>query len=360
MLVLVLNLIYLAVILAVHAGDEQVFVTRGQCFSECHDNPGAACDPNTLGYDGQFFYYIARDPAESPHCLDVPAYRLQRILLPMLGRVLTLGYEPLSPWAVVAINVAALTAGTALLEDLLVREKVSRWFALTYGLFLGVFMAVRLSTAETLAYGLVIAGLWFSARERLLLTAVMLALAMLAKETTGLFAAGYLFYLALHARWHDALRMAVIVGAPFAVWQLVIYLWLGHWAPGSGGAGATPFEIIPYNAVWRSLHDPDPTIAAILALLLLPTAVLPSMLSLIYTVRDFLRRRWDLYACLLFFNALIMLFLPFSTYRTFLGLLRFMPGLVLAFVLYTARHQPHRPLVYSTLWIVLLLFLEVG
>ncbi|MEO0562413.1 MAG: hypothetical protein AAF125_09875, partial [Chloroflexota bacterium] len=37
------------------------------------------------GYDGQFTYFIARDPAGAAPLIDVPAYRYQRILLPALG-----------------------------------------------------------------------------------------------------------------------------------------------------------------------------------------------------------------------------------------------------------------------------------
>lgn len=46
----------------------------------------------TEGYDGQFVYYIAQnlDPLEVQAKLDVPAYRYQRILLPILARFLSL------------------------------------------------------------------------------------------------------------------------------------------------------------------------------------------------------------------------------------------------------------------------------
>ena len=67
------------------------------------------------GYDGQYAYYIARDPAHAAGCLDVPAYRYQRILLPVLGRVLALGNTDAIPAAFVLINLVALVGSTALL-----------------------------------------------------------------------------------------------------------------------------------------------------------------------------------------------------------------------------------------------------
>jgi hypothetical protein len=349
-IVLFLNLVYLGVIFAVNDADPKVFVTLGECFSRCAGQDGTDCEEDTEGYDGQFAYYISRDPAGSPDCLDVPAYRMQRILLPALGRLLSLGQEALIPWAFVAINLIALVGSTALLEQLLVAEHVSRWFALSYGLYIGVFMAVRLSTTETLAYGLVIAGIWCGQKDRLWAAAVMLALAGLAKETTGLFTAGYLLYFVLHRRRWDALRMGVIVGVPFVAWQIALYVWLGEFGAGSGGAKATTFEVIPFNGVWKIAYEGSvPAFLVLGVLLVFPSAVIPSLWALWRTIHD-----------LLLANAAVMPFVPFSTYREFLGLLRFISGLALMIVLYAAHHNHRRPLVYSTLWITLLLFVVSG
>ncbi len=360
-LVLVIMLIYLGTIAALHGGNPKAFVTLGECFSVCQGADGTDCPAGTEGYDGQFTYYIARDPLDSPGCLDVPAYRMQRILLPALGRALSLGYTPLIPWTLVAINLAALVTGTALLEDLLRQAHASRWYALSYGLFVGVVMAVRLSTTEALAYGLVIAGIWLVERERPNAAALMLALAALAKETTLLFAAGLVLYHVLHRRWRDAARITLIAGVPFALWQVVLYGWLGTFGAGSGGAKATPFEIVPFNGVWKIASEGSFAAFLLLGVLLvIPSAVLPSLWALWRTLRDLWRRHWTLYTCLLLANAAIMPFVPFSTYREFLGLLRFMPGLVLMVVLYAAQENARRPLLYSTLWIVLILFVVAG
>jgi hypothetical protein len=59
----------------------------------------------------------------------------------------------------------------------------------------------------------------------------------------------------------------------------------------------------------------------------------------------------------LFINALIILFLPYSTFRETGGVLRFACGLVLAVLLFSARYRQKRALNYSVLWIVLNVFL---
>jgi hypothetical protein len=165
----------------------------------------------------------------------------------------------------------------------------------------------------------------------------------------------------LNRRWWDALRMGLIVGVPFAAWQIALYQWFGEFGIGSGGALATPFEIIPYMGVWRIALEGGILVFAILGLLVIPAAVLPSGWALWRTYKDLIRhKKYDLYVCLLLANAAIMPFVPFSTYREFLGLLRFIPGLVLMIVLYAARQKRRRPLIYSTLWIPLLLFVVSG
>ncbi len=359
--VLLLSLVYLSVIFAINDGDPLAFVTLGECFSACAGADGTDCAEGTEGYDGQFAYYIARDPIASPDCLDVPAYRLQRILLPALGRALSLGYAPLIPWVFVIVNLLALVSSTALLEALLVQARVSRWYALSYGLFPGVFMAVRLSTNEALAYGLIIGALWLTVRERLRAAAILLALAALAKETALLGAAAVVLHLLLQRRWRSAISLAIIAAVPFVAWQLALIAWLGTAGVGSGGALATSFEIIPYAGVWRIGTEGGLLVFLVLGVLLaLPAAVLPSLWGLWRSAHDWHAGRCDLPACLLLANAAIMPFVPFSTYREFLGLLRFMPGLVLAVVWYAAVHRQRRALRYSTLWIALIAFVVAG
>ena len=359
--VLLLNLIYLSAIFVANDADPLAFVTLGECFSTCARADGTDCPEGTEGYDGQFAYYIARDPARSPDCLDAPAYRLQRILLPALGRALSLGYAPLLPWVFVGANLIALVSSTALLEDLLRQARVSRWYALTYGLFPGVFMAVRLSTTEALAYGLVVGALWLAKRERWMGTAILLALAALAKETTLLCAAGVVLFLLRERRWRSAALLTAIVAAPFFAWQIALLIWLGRPGVGSGGALATPFEIIPYTGVWRIASEGGLLVFLVLGVLLvLPAAVLPGLWALWRAARDWQSGQCDLSTCLLLLNAAIMPFVPFSTYREFLGLLRFMPGLVLAVVWYAAVHRQRRALLYSTLWIALIAFVVAG
>lgn len=360
--VLALALVYLTAVFALNNADLLTFVTPGACFAACQGMANCPLEP-AAGYDGQFAYYIARDPLHAAPCLDVPAYRYQRILLPLLGHALALGDVRWLPLALVAINLAALVGATAALEHLLAAQRVSRWYALVFGLFVGVFMSVRLSTTEPLAYGLVVAAIWLHQRGRAGPGAVAFLLAALAKETTLAFAAGYMLSYALAGRWRAALRLALVVGAPFALWQAALYLWLGAFGVGSGGAGNAPFEIIPFNGFWRVAYDPtgSPRAFVVMTIYTLPAIILPTVWGLWQAGRDLWRGLHHPYAACLAVNALVMAFVPFSTYREPLGTLRFMVGLVLSFLLYAALRFPgRRPLRYTPVWLALSVYLAAG
>ena len=362
--VLGVTLIYLAVILGLHGGDPRAWATVSPDYGSC-DDPGY--DPgNTPGggyIDGQMTYFIARDLGAAAVCADVPAYRMQRILLPVAARLLSLGNPALIPWALVALNLAGLLIGTALLEGLLAQRGVSRWYALVYGLAAGNLLSVRLSTTEALAFGLVVFAIWLDEHERPWWQAVLLLLAGLAKEQTLVFAGGYLLYDLLSQRWRDALRLILIVGLPFVLWQWVLLHSFGSTGIGSGGEGATGFEWIPFGGYLRIFSESGGSLGVFLVMstYIFPSVILPTLIALGYGLGDLLRRDWPPDLWLLLANCAVMVTLPFTTFGEPLGLLRVMLGLQLAYLLYGARRFPAgRALRYAPLWLVLNFYLVAG
>ena len=339
-------LAYIMLTLTRHGGNPMQFALVGSRF-----DPGVA--GGTWGYDGQFAYQIARDPLGAFRFLDVPAYRYQRILYPLVAWALAVGQGALVPWALIAVNWLALMMGTRFTEDILTGRGASRWYALGYGLFGGLMMAVRLDLTEPLAYALAQAAVLTFERGRRRGAVGLLALAALAKETTLLVAAGFLLSFALSRRWRDLIEWAAIVGAPFAAWQVILRVWLGAWGIGSGGALATPFEVIPYRGLW-SLAAVNTRAFALIALIMIPAALLPGLVALIAALRDIARRGAHPLVCSLLMNALVIPFTPQSTLREPLGMLRFIVGLVAAVILWGAYRKSRRALNYSLLWIATL------
>jgi hypothetical protein len=304
LIVLVLCLLYLGVVLARNNGDPLAFAVIGSRY-QVGDPAGAD------GYDGQFAYYLALDPIGAADKLDAPAYRTQRILYPMLARWLALGQPDWIPWTLVLVNLVALVAGTALMEQFLRHFGVSWWYALVYGLYAGQL--------------LVFAG------------------------ACGL-------YLLLAAGWRPALRFSLIAGAPFALWQLFLWRWLGSTGLGSGGAMATPFEFVPLMGLWR-IGTVSSAALLLYGVILGPLVVLPTLWALWRTGRELLRRRWHPVTLALFANAAVLLFLPYSSWRELLAMLRLSTGLVAAVLLYAGLRRDHRILNYSWGWLAALAFL---
>jgi hypothetical protein len=348
-IVTALAVVYLTIVVTSYGGDPLALATLGTRFSE--DDPNGS-----EGYDGQFAYYIARDPLHGWRQCDVPAYRYQRILYPLLARLLALGREAWIPYSLPLINLVALGAGTWLTEQILRRYKMSRWYALTYGLYAGQLMSVRLNLNEPLSYTLVQAAVLSTERDRWRWGVLFFALAALAKETALVFVGGYLLFLLVHRQWGRFAGLALGVGLPFLTWQGVLWAWLGQPGLGSGGAGATGWEILPYRGLW-SVSAVDLRALALVALVMVPLAVIPSLLSLWATGRDLGKGRWHPFTTMLLANALVMLFIPQSTYREPLGMLRLTTGLVIATIDYGSCKRSRRILNYTLLWLASLVFL---
>jgi len=343
---------YLALVLVRYGGDPLAFARLGAGFTS-----GIPVDEQRLGYDGQFFYYIALDPtpAQAALHLDIPAYRYQRILYPLLARLLALAQPAFIPWTLVMVNWVAQVVGTALLERGLVQKGVSRWYALTYGLWFGLVAAVRLDLAEPLCYALVVAAWWAYDRERRGWAAVLLGLALFTKETAIFFLAAYLLAALFERRWSLALINLIPLGL-YTLFQGWLYLTFGRLGLGSGGYMGTSFEIIPYMGLWRIALVRLPIFGLYLLLMGLPV-VLPSLWALAAATRRLLRRNFAPTIWALALNAAIIPFTPFSTFLEPLGMFRFMIGLVVATLFFGTQIKSVRVLNYSLYWIAALVLI---
>ncbi len=356
-LLLALMLLYLGQVLVRGGGDPLVFARLGTKYTH-GDVRGSE------GYDGQFNYFIAVDPAPQSAALylDRPAYRYQRILTPLLARAAALGNPAAIPWTLVGLNLAYQIAAVLVLGEMLRRRGVSPWVALLFGLWVGVVAGVRLDLSEPLALLLVLLALW--SEERLTestragfwrrhcatwVPGALLALSLLAKETMLPFALGWALLPALDRSWRrTAARLLVL--APFALLQA--WLWATFGAPGlvSGGAGSTSFEVLPLAGFLRISRN-GAAAFAVMAALLLPGVILPALLAAWSSLRALLAsaaRRTEL---LLLLNALMVLVAPFSTFREPLGITRLASGMIVCVLLFAA--EIHRPRIFAwgLLWL---------
>ena len=236
------------------------FITQSQASQVIRLDPSY---PNVseIGYDGQFFYYLALDPVNARYYMDVSTYRYTRILYPMVARVLALGRPDLIPWTLWLINWLAIAGGALAVAAWLKRRGFSPWFALVYGLYPGLIVALQRDLSEALAYALAATAVYvfdYGPGRRELLAAGIFALAALTRETTAIiplvYAAGLLFSGGAEVRWRDRLRAnwlrVVLFGAiaigPLALYKLFLLAWLG-----AGHDIGIPLAHLPFQGLWH-------------------------------------------------------------------------------------------------------------
>lgn len=328
------------------------FATVGQQFVDQSSSSAAINADRVLvtssgGYDGQFFLFIAQDPRGAVGNIDDPSYRYGRPVYPMLARTLALGQQSAIPFMLVAINVFAAAMGTLALAILLRRRGQSPWYALIFGLYPGIFVAVLRDLSEALAYGLVAwAVLLFdrSSRRNLVSSSAVFAVAALTRETTLLFAlvcAGWL--LARDRSLRRALPFAAGAVGPYLLYRLVfLRQWLGDiGVPHSLLPTPVPFGGIGHYFPW----DPD-------RIQLLYGIVIPATFCLGLATWGLLRRRTDLGLWALVANVLFcVVFLPAAAYADLYSTPRVASGVIVAFVVSLPTLMTLRPSSRVWLWL---------
>jgi len=349
-LVVVVAIGFVLLVLAAHQWDPMAFVRLGTRYSQG--------DPNgTIGYDGQFVYQIALRPFGAAPYLDISAYRYQRILYPIVGRMVGLGQPSLISWALIGLNVLALAAGAHVMGIILAERGLSRWYAVTVGVFAGQLVSLRLDVNEPFSLAFALLGIHAFEKKQRRWGAVYLALSMLSKETALAFVGGYLAYFLLKGCWRAFIETGLISLGPFALLQAVLWRAFGEIGLRSGGHEATAFSLIPFGGMFAFASDNLET--SLTALLILgPLVLLPSLALTASLLRTFFRRDFSPVAIILALHIIMMATLPFSTYVDLPGLLRLTSGLVVATVAFAAITQSHRILNYSALWIASLVFLK--
>lgn len=321
----------------------------------------AALNGQPSGYDGQFAYFIALDPTPETVSsrLDVPSYRYQRILYPLAARLVAFGDPAVIPWSLLGVNILAHFVGTWAVAETLIGYGVWPGYALGYGLWIGLVVGVGTDLTEPCAYALAASGWLACQRNKNLAGPALLGLGLFAKESIVLFWAAVLAAEVLHAAPRRRMLGLALAGVAFAVWQ--IWLWRTFGAPGvgSGGALATPFEWIPFMGLWR-IGAVSVPVLLIFFLIFGPSIVVPSVWGMIASARSALSGAHAAEVWGLMFNAAVIPFLPFSTFREPLGIVRVATGLILATLLFAGRYNLRRPLNYSLFWSGLLVILLNG
>ena len=302
-------------------------------------------DPHALaGYDGQFYYQIARDPLHAAPFLDKPAYRYQRIIYSLLVAVLSLGQARLIPYMLLLVNLASIILGTELLARLLNKKNLSPWYSLAFGLYFGLTASFLFDLTEPLTYFLVCLGLVLLFQKRLTVAAIIWGLAVLSRETAILFPLGYIAMFLYQRRWQDASRFMLLSIVPTIAWYLLVGLYFHT----NGLSGAPPFERLPFQGLFHFSNDPR--LFSVLILLMF----IPTLLSIALAANEVFQHRWKNVTWLIWLlNIVLVTNLSYLTYAGLVSAGRLSIGLVLAMLLHGLSTNNRLVLRFSQVYILI-------
>ncbi len=219
-------------------GNVTGFILFGHIFAGRTHPPAGALLNSPGGYDGQFFYVLARDPLlfhrHTIAGLSGEVFRMQRMAYPALAFVLAAGSRAAIPWTMLLVNLLVVLAVTIGFGAYARARGWSGWWALIVGLTTGFLIATLRDLADPLAAGAALAGLLFWQRRQAGWATVFLTVAVLAREAMVLAVAAVAIEVAVSA-WRGRSRpgaarqrlralwpVVVVPAAAFAAWQVYI------------------------------------------------------------------------------------------------------------------------------------------
>jgi hypothetical protein len=170
-------------------GDASIFIVAGSAHVDPRVLPRGIFVVDGNGYDGQFYYRMALDPADLARSafgirLDSLS-RLERIGYPAIAWVLAAGHPSLVPDTLIVTNVVSLGAvglgGALLAQD---SGRHALWGLALAG-YWGYLWSAGRDLTEITAAAFLLLGLWAYRRNRWVLAGVLLLGAVLTKETAA-------------------------------------------------------------------------------------------------------------------------------------------------------------------------------
>ena len=190
------------------------------------------------GYDGQFYYRLAVDPFHLDGLtngirIDSPV-RLQRIGYPFLSWLLSGGQSSVVPFALVLVNVLAVGALAGLGAALACSYGRAPAWGLLFGVFSGFVVTLARDLTELLAAALVVGALLALRRERPVTAGIVLAGAVLTRETALILPVAVLLASLRGGRWRAGFRprradlVWLLPVIAYVLWQGAVRLLTGH------------------------------------------------------------------------------------------------------------------------------------
>lgn len=217
-----------------------------------------------IGYDGQFYYYMARDPSvigacarsESVCAIDASPLREERILYPMTARLVALGDPAAIHVALYVIDFVSIVLTALLVGRMCVEAGASRWLGAAAGLFCGELLALLHDLADPYGVLWAVLAVYLLRKNRPFWCGLAVGAALLTREQ--LVIALPLLALPWVARreWWRVLAFAVPALMPFLAWQAVLRALFGRWGL-AGSVTTTRGLRLPFLGLWEYRGGPE-------------------------------------------------------------------------------------------------------
>lgn len=219
--------VFITLVLARRGFNPGALVVAGDQFANPAQVP-LPVEKHSAGYDGQFYYRLARNPftnrwTDDGIRLDVPTYRQQRIFFPLLAWMLSFGSAAALPSVFLLINIASIGLLAWSCAALAEEAGANAWWSVAAWMYPGWVLSISRDCAEILEVALLITAIYAVRRKRIALATVLATCAILTKETA-------LLAIAAFAPSAPALLIAIV--AHFALKFSLFYVW--HAAPSLG------------------------------------------------------------------------------------------------------------------------------
>lgn len=210
---------------------------------------------SNIGYDGQFFFFLAYRPSFIFTCprgpalcsTNEPAFRWQRVLYPLTARALALGHPDLLGGALLAVNFLAILVTVALVAQMAVEAGASRWLGACAGLYTGEVLGFLRDLADPFSVMWLVIAVYLFRKQAWRWGALSLAAALLTREALALVVPVLLVPLLFQRRWLVLIESALLAFGPFVAWQAVLKHLYGRWPliaadPQAAKLARFPFE----------------------------------------------------------------------------------------------------------------------
>ena len=212
--------------------------------------------PNSYGYDGQFYHYIAHDPlarSKLPEYIDAPRMRYGRILIPAMAWLLAAGRPGWIDGAYFAVVLLFMAIGGACAACFAERRGKSALWGLLFLFTPAALVSMDRMTIDVSLAAICAAAAAFFPMRRRWGEWLLVAAAPLARETGLAITAAYLLWSFARRDWRRVWGGALSV-LPFAAWSLYLNVRLGsmgfHWREAAPFRDLAGVVLQPYPYPW--------------------------------------------------------------------------------------------------------------